>query len=141
MKIIGKNRALEYYFRSVTLLFWFLYWYKWTLITSENYNEILIKSYSILALTYIITRFIDQIFNRSLPSYEFLFHTISIATYIISLFSFIIYPSLIELLYVKMLFSVLLIYVSRKMMTVELNELGLVGIFTGVLILTLTYFY
>lgn len=141
MKIIGKNRALEYYFRLATLLFWFLYWYKWTLITSENYNEILIKSYSILALTYIITRLIDQIFNRSLPCYEFLFHIISIAAYIISLFSFIIYPSLIELLYVKMLFSVLLIYVSRKMMTVELNELGLVGIFTGVLILTLTYFY
>lgn len=44
---------IEMYFRFVSLLFWPIYWYKWTVITVENLNNILFKIYGVIDLVFI----------------------------------------------------------------------------------------
>lgn len=138
---VEKNKILEFYFRIITVLFWPLYWYKWTLITTANYNQILFDIYFSLACPFIFLLFIDMIIYKSNKKYFFLFKLISVATYIVSLYNFMIYPAEISLLYAKIITCILLMHISIKLKKIEKNDIGVVGIFTSALILTFTYFY
>ncbi len=138
---LRKLSFMEIYFRLISLLFWPIYWYKWIVITIQNYNDILFTIYLVLDVIFIVLLFIRYIMKKVSSKRYFLFALSTAVTYLVSLYSFMIYPTNILLLYLKMGMCVFLMIVSWKLIKKEYNDIGVVGILSGLLILLLTYFY
>ena len=136
-----KSKFMEIYFRIVFLLFWPIYWYKWTVITIENYNVVLFRIYFIIDIIFIFILIFKFLLKKINSKRYFLFSLTTAVTYLISLFSFMIYPINVYFLYLKIFMSIILIIVSWNLLKKDNNEIGVVGIIAGFLILVLTYFY
>lgn len=132
---------IEMYFRLVSLLFWPVYWYKWTVITVENYNTILFKIYGVLDILFIFLLLVFFLFKRDKRWWYFIF-SLSMATcYLVSLYSFIMVPVDINWLYIKIGTIIITMIISWNLLRREKNDIGVVGLLTGVLLLVMTYFY
>lgn len=132
---------IEMYFRLVSLLFWPVYWYKWTVITVENYNTILFKIYGVLDILFIFLLLAFFLFKRDKRWWYFIF-SLSMATcYLVSLYSFIMVPVDINWLYIKIGTIIITMIISWNLLRREKNDIGVVGLLTGVLLLIMTYFY
>lgn len=143
-KIKNKKHRLnfiEIYFRLVSLLFWPVYWYKWTVITVENFNNILFEMYAIVDIVFISLLIIVFCVNRRETFRYFLFSLSMSLSYIISLYSFIIVPIDITWLYIKISSLIITMIISWNLLKKESNDIGVVGILTGILLLIMTYFY
>lgn len=132
---------IEMYFRLISLLFWPVYWYKWTVITVENYNTILFKIYGVLDILFIFLLLVFFLFKRDKRWWYFIF-SLSMATcYLVSLYSFIMVPVDINWLYIKIGTIIITMIISWNLLRREKNDIGVVGLLTGVLLLIMTYFY
>nr|WP_314277272.1 hypothetical protein [uncultured Peptostreptococcus sp.] len=143
-KIKNKKHGLnfiEIYFRLVSLLFWPVYWYKWTVITVENFNNTLFEMYAIVDIVFISLLIIVFCVNRRETFRYFLFSLSMSLSYIISLYSFIIVPIDITWLYIKISSLIITMIISWNLLKKESNDIGVVGILTGILLLIMTYFY
>ena len=132
---------LEVFFRFTCMLFWPLYWYKWSVITIANYNEILFNIYLVVSGLFLIVCTMVYIIKKSTTGIYYLYRMVLILTYLESLYSFMVVPRNIEALYVKIILCVLLLLVSNKLIKKDKNDTGVVGILSSILILVLTYFY
>lgn len=138
---IKKLTFLEIYFRMISLLFWPIYWYKWIVITIQNYNQILFNIYFVLDIIFIIFLLLKRLFKKEATKWYFYFMFFTAITYLISLLSLMILPRDISILYLKIILCIVLMIVSWKLIKREYNDIGVVGILSGLLILLLTYFY
>lgn len=132
---------MELYFRFISLLFWPIYWYKWIVITIENYNYILFYIYLAVDSLFIVLLIIWYLRKKIESKRYFLFALSMSITYLITLSSFMIFKTNIMLLYAQIIMCIVLIAVSWKLIKREYNDIGVVGILAGALILILTYFY
>lgn len=132
---------MEIYFRTISLMFWPIYWYKWIVITIENYNKILFQIFLVIDVIFILLLFIRLIRRKVQSKNYFLFTLSTSLTYLVSLFSFMIYPTNTLLLYLKIIMCFILISSSWRLIKRENNDIGVVGIMAGLLLLILTYFY
>ncbi|PSJ32000.1 hypothetical protein UF10_04730 [Peptostreptococcus russellii] len=132
---------MELYFRFISLLFWPIYWYKWIVITIENYNYILFYIYLAVDNLFIVLLIIWYLRKKIESKRYFLFALSMSITYLITLSSFMIFKTNIMLLYAQIIMCIVLIAVSWKLIKREYNDIGVVGILAGALILILTYFY
>lgn len=138
---IKKLTFMELYFRFISLLFWPIYWYKWIVITIENYNYILFYIYLAVDNLFIVLLIIWYLRKKIESKRYFLFALSMSITYLITLSSFMIFKTNIMLLYAQIIMCIVLIAVSWKLIKREYNDIGVVGILAGALILILTYFY
>lgn len=138
---IKKLTFMELYFRFISLLFWPIYWYKWIVITIENYNYILFYIYLAVDSLFIVLLIIWYLRKKIESKRYFLFALSMSITYLITLSSFMIFKTNIILLYAQIIMCIVLIAVSWKLIKREYNDIGVVGILAGALILILTYFY
>lgn len=138
---IKKLTFMELYFRFISLLFWPIYWYKWIVITIENYNYILFYSYLAVDSLFTVLLIIWYLRKKIESKRYFLFALSMSITYLITLSSFMIFKKNIMLLYAQIIMCIVLIAVSWKLIKREYNDIGVVGILAGALILILTYFY
>lgn len=132
---------MELYFRFISLLFWPIYWYKWIVITIENYNYILFYIYLAVDSLFTVLLIIWYLRKKIESKRYFLFALSMSITYLITLSSFMIFKTNIMLLYAQIIMCIVLIAVSWKLIKREYNDIGVVGILAGALILILTYFY
>lgn len=138
---IKKLTFMELYFRFISLLFWPIYWYKWIVITIENYNYILFYIYLAVDSLFTVLLIIWYLRKKIESKRYFLFALSMSITYLITLSSFMIFKKNIMLLYAQIIMCIVLIAVSWKLIKREYNDIGVVGILAGALILILTYFY
>ena len=132
---------MELYFRIISLLFWPIYWYKWIVITIENYNNTLFYIYLGVDGVFIALLIIRYIMKKIDSKRYFKFALSMAVTYLITLTSFMIFKTNIMLLYAQIIMCIVLIFESWKMIREEYNDIGVVGMLAGLLILILTYFY
>lgn len=132
---------MELYFRIISLMFWPIYWYKWIVITIENYNNILFYIYFIVDGIFIVLLIVKYIMRRNDSKRYFKFALSMALTYLITLLSFMIFKTNIILLYAQIFTCIILMVESWKLIKEEYNDIGVVGILAGLLILILTYFY
>lgn len=140
-KKIRELPPMEIYFRIISLMFWPIYWYKWIVITIENYNNILFYLYSIVDGLFIAILIIKYLLKKVESKRYFKFAMSMSITYLITLSSFMIFKTNITLLYLQIVMCIVLIVESWKLIKEEYNDIGVVGILAGLLILILTYFY
>lgn len=142
IKELKKLSFMEIYFRIVSLLFWPIYWYKWIVITIENYNLVLFEVYLVVDSIFILLLLIRKIFKKVTQSNLYFLFALSMSVnYLVSLYSFMICPTNIPVLYLKMFTCILMMIISWKLIKKEDNDIGVVGLMAGILILMLTYFY
>ena len=132
---------IEIYFRLVSILFWPIYWYKWTVITVENFNNVLFNIYGVIDLAFIVLLVIFFLFKRRETLWYFLFSLAIDVFYIVSLYSFIIVPVDINWLYIKIGTIIVTMVISWNLLKRDGNDVGVVGLLSGVLLLIMTYFY
>lgn len=132
---------IEMYFRFVSLLFWPIYWYKWTVITVENLNNILFKIYGVIDLVFIFLLVLFFTIKRRETLWYFIFSLSMSTCYLVSLYSFIMVPVDINWLYIKIGTIIVTMIISWNLLKRDGNDIGVVGLLSGVLILIMTYFY
>lgn len=133
--------CLELYFRLICLVFWPIYWYDWIVITIQNYNQILFNLYFIMDTVFIVFLVIKRFVNAKATKWYFGFMLTTSLTYLVSLYSNMIVPRDVTFLYIKIVLCFLMIFSSWKLIKVEENDIGVVGVLSGLLLLVLTYFY
>ncbi|MBC2577308.1 hypothetical protein HLB30_02110 [Peptostreptococcus russellii] len=142
--MIKKMRELapmELYFRLISLMFWPIYWYKWIVITIENYNNILFYIYFVVDAIF-ITLLIIKYIRKKIESKRYFKFALSMSlTYLITLSSFMIFTTNITLLYAQIIMCIILMVESWKLIKEDYNDIGVVGVLAALLILILTYFY
>ncbi|TQQ84177.1 hypothetical protein EXD82_08190 [Peptacetobacter hominis] len=140
---MNKENILENYFRLLTLTFWPIIWYKWVFISSKDLERVLFFSYASIALIYVI--YFSYTYIKSSdsikPSLMFAYRLSSIATFIITILSFVLFPKSIFLLYAKIIVLFIYLYFSYKEVYRRKNEEGVVGIMSFLLLLIFTIFY
>lgn len=132
---------IEMYFRFVSLLFWPIYWYKWTVITVENLNNILFKIYGVIDLVFIFLLVLFFIIKRRETLWYFIFSLSMSTCYLVSLYSFIMVPVDINWLYIKIGTIIVTMIISWNLLKRDGNDIGVVGLLSGFLLLIMTYFY
>lgn len=132
---------IEMYFRFVSLLFWPIYWYKWTVITVENLNNILFKIYGVIDLVFIFLLVLFFTIKRRETLWYFIFSLSMSTCYLVSLYSFIMVPVDINWLYIKIGTIIVTMIISWNLLRCDGNDIGVVGLLSGVLLLIMTYFY
>ena len=132
---------MELYFRLISLMFWPIYWYKWIVITIENYNNILFYIYFVVDAIF-ITLLIIKYIRKKIESKRYFKFALSMSlTYLITLSSFMIFTTNITLLYAQIIMCIILMVESWKLVKEDYNDIGVVGVLAALLILILTYFY
>lgn len=132
---------IEMYFRFVSLLFWPIYWYKWTVITVENLNNILFKIYGVIDLVFIFLLVLFFTIKRRETLWYYIFSLSMSTCYLVSLYSFIMVPVDINWLYIKIGTIIVTMIISWNLLKRDGNDIGVVGLLSGVLLLIMTYFY
>lgn len=132
---------IEIYFRFVSLLFWPIYWYKWTVITVENLNNILFKIYGVIDLVFIFLLVLFFTIKRRETLWYFIFSLSMSTCYLVSLYSFIMVPVDINWLYIKIGTIIVTMIISWNLLKRDGNDIGVVGLLSGILLLIMTYFY
>ncbi|MFR2518951.1 hypothetical protein [Peptostreptococcus stomatis] len=132
---------IEMYFRFVSLLFWPIYWYKWTVITVENLNNILFKIYGVIDIVFIFLLVLFFTIKRRETLWYFIFSLSMSTCYLVSLYSFIMVPVDINWLYIKIGTIIVTMIISWNLLKRDGNDIGVVGLLSGVLLLIMTYFY
>lgn len=136
-----KIAFIEMYFRFVSLLFWPIYWYKWTVITVENLNNILFKIYGVIDLVFIFLLVLFFTIKRRETLWYFIFSLSMSTCYLVSLYSFIMVPVDINWLYIKIGTIIVTMIISWNLLKRDGNDIGVVGLLSGLLLLIMTYFY
>lgn len=143
IKILESDKFFENYFRFLTICFWPIMWYKWNVISSRKLEYLLFLSYSLLAGIYFLL-FIVRYLKSSSDKKEnmmFFYRLSTIVAFIVSLFSFVLFPKNIPVFYLKLLSISVYFYFSYREVFKKKNDEGVVGIMSFLLLLALTIFY
>ncbi len=141
--MIKKGFILEFLFRTLTILFWIIILYNWIFIPLININLYMFIFYTVIASLYLLFLSIDKIkYNFSqISNIDFLYNFISISTFIIYLFSLLVYSNSLKILFLKFIIILIYFYISYKRTFKLKKEDSLVGIISSILLFTLDVYY
>ena len=135
----------EYYFemgfRGLTLLFWPIIIYKWIFISNIYIERNSFLIFSILAILYIIIMLISQIKNKFLDNIVIYYRISTLISFILTLATFLLYPTNITLLLIKVLAIGIYLYISSKSVYIFKIEECVVGIISSILLLAISICY
>ena len=92
---------LEFYFRTLTVLFWITLLFNWVFIPNPIINYYVFNTYFVLSIIYITLAIINKIKHKSTEirdKVDFYYKLISIITFVISMMYFLLYSNSIKLL-------------------------------------------
>lgn len=128
-------------FRGLTLLFWPLIIYKWIFVSNIYIEQNSFVIFSILAIIYIINIGISQIKYKFLDNIVVYYRISTLISFILSLASFLLYPTNITLMLIKLLSIFIYFYISFKnVYTYKIDE-GVVGLISATLLFVINICY
>ena len=134
---------LEFYFRTLTVLFWITLLFNWVFIPNPIINYYVFNTYFVLSIIYITLAIINKIKHKSIEirdKVDFYYKLISIITFVISMMYFLLYSNSIKLLLIKTFIIFLYFYISFKKVNLK-DEEGVVGIIGSILIFVFATYY
>ncbi|MBU5334900.1 hypothetical protein [Intestinibacter bartlettii] len=134
---------LEFYFRTLTVLFWITLLFNWIFIPNPDINYYIFNTYLILSLIYIILSIINKIKHKCIDiktKVDFFYKSISIITFVVSMMYFLLYSNSIKLLLIKTFIIFIYFYISCKKVNLK-DEEGVVGIIGSILIFVFATYY
>lgn len=135
----------EYYFemgfRGLTLIFWPIIIYKWIFISNVYIERNSFLIFSILATVYIVSISTFQIKYKFLDNIIVYYRVFTLISFILTLASFLLYPTNITLMCLKLLFTFIYLYISFKNVYTHKIEECVVGIISAILLLVINICY
>ena len=130
---------LEFYFRTLTVLFWITLLFNWVFIPNPIINYYVFNTYFVLSIIYITLAIIHKS-TEIRDKVDFYYKLISIITFVISMMYFLLYSNSIKLLLIKTFIIFLYFYISFKKVNLK-DEEGVVGIIGSILIFVFATYY
>lgn len=132
---------LEIYFRGLTLIFWPIIIYKWIFIPNTYIEKNSFLIFTVLAIIYIINIGILQIKYKFLDNIVIYYRISTLISFILTLASFLLYPTNITLMWLKLLSIFIYFYISFKNVYNHKIEECVVGMISAVLLLVISICY
>ncbi|KHS55792.1 hypothetical protein QX51_17465 [Terrisporobacter othiniensis] len=136
-----KEYFFEMGFRGLTLIFWPIIIYKWIFIPNIYMERNSFLIFSILAIIYIINIGISQAKYKFLDNIVIYYRISTLISFILTLASFLLYPTNITLMWLKVLFIFIYFYISFKNVYTYKIEECVVGMISAVLLLVISICY
>ena len=136
-----KEDFFEIYFRALTLLFWPIIIYKWIFISNYYIERNLFVIYSFLAILYMIILIVLQIKNKFLDMIIIYYRIITLISYILTLASFLLFPTNLALMLIKILSISTYLYISYKNVFKYHIDECVVGVISSILLFALSICY
>ena len=136
-----KEKLFDNYFKFLALLFWPIMWYKWIVISNGTLENMLFTIYAIVAIVFIILYSVFMIKYKDITQIDFFYRISTLLAFIFTLFSFLIYPKSLFLLYLKIIFTGIYLYYSIVKTLKFKDDEGVVGIMSSLLLIVITLFY
>ena len=131
----------EFYFRTLTVLFWSILLCNWIFIPNQTVNLYISNIYLILSLIYLALFIKSKTKNGfSRTNYlnkdyiDFFYNFISIIAFVVSMMYFLLYSNNIKLFLIKSLVIFMYLYISFQKVLKSKDENGVVGIISALLI-------
>ena len=138
---MNKEVFFEYYFRFLTLFFWPIIFYKIIFIQNYTLETILFYSYTFVGIIYIALLIFYFMGMKKLRDINLHYRLNTIFSYILTLSTFLLFPTNLTLLYLKFIFILIYFYFSCRMVFRFKNEEGVVGIISSLLLMVIAISY
>lgn len=138
---MDKENFYESYFRFLTLLFWPIICYKWIFIQNSIIELTLFYIYTIVVSIYIILIIVHSIRYKELKNIQLHYRISTSTSYMLTLSTFLLFPTNITLLYLKFISILIYFYFSCRMIFKFKNEEGVVGIISALLLTSIAICY
>ena len=138
---MNKEVFFEYYFRFLTLFFWPIICYKIIFIQNYTLESILFYSYTLVGIIYIALLIFYFMGMKKLRNINLHYRLNTICSYILTLSTFLLFPTNLTLLYLKFIFILIYFYFSCRMVFRFKNEEGVVGIISSLLLMVIAIWY
>ena len=131
----------EMSFRGLTLIFWPLIIYKWIFIPNIYMERNSFLIFSILAIVYMVNIGISQIKYKFLDNIVVYYRVSTLISFVLTLASFLLYPTNITLMWLKLLSIFIYFYISAKNVYNYKVEECVVGMISAILLLVISICY
>ena len=128
-------------FRGLTLMFWPIIIYTWIFIPNIYIEKSSFLIFSILAIIYIINLGILQIRYKLLGNMIAYYRISTLISFILTLATFLLYPTNITLMWLKLLSIFIYFYISFKNVYNHKIEECVVGMISSILLFVITICY
>lgn len=136
-----KEFFFEMYFRGLTILFWPIIIYRFIFLKNIYIERNIFLCFTILAILYIVLIIISQIKNRFLDNIVIYYRIATLISYMLTLPSFLLYPTNITLMMCKLVSIFIYFYISFKNVITYKIEECVVGIISSILLFSLSICY
>lgn len=136
-----KELFFEMYFRVLTLLFWAIIIYNWIFLNNIYIEKNAFLCFTVLSMLYIVLIVISQTKNKFLDNIIIYYRIATLISYILTLPSFLLYPTDIKLMILKLISIFIYLYISCKNAITYKIEECVVGIISAILLLALNICY
>lgn len=138
---MNKAKFLDLYFKFLILTFWPIIWFKWQLFPTLTTSLILFLIYTVLVLIY-IAMFLHYEFSfKASPKVVIAYKISMIVAFVFTIVSFLLFPTNGTFLFLKIMFALILLYISYLEVYKYKIEEGVVGILSSLLIIVFALFY
>ena len=128
-------------FRGLTLMFWPIIIYTWIFIPNTYIEKNSFLIFSILAIIYIINLILLQIKYKLLNNIIIYYRISTLISFILTLATFLLYPTNISLMWLKLLSIFIYFYISFKNVYNHKIEECVVGVIGAILLFVITICY
>ena len=136
-----KEYFLEMGFRGLTLMFWPIIIYKWIFIGNIYIERSCFLIFSIFSIIYILNIIILQIKYKLLDNIVIYYRISTLISFILTLASFLLYPTNIILMFIKLLSIFIYFYISFKNVYNHKIEECVVGMISSILLFVISICY
>lgn len=139
--MINNDKFYDNYFKFLVLLFWPIIWYKKVAVSYHPLEIGMVTLFTILATLYIALFLLFGNKTSTISTIVILYRITLLLSFIVTLFSFLVFPTSLLGLLLKLFFVLLCLYTSCiKVFKYKIEE-GLVGILSSILLLAITLLY
>lgn len=139
--ILKKEYFFEMGFRGLTLMFWPIIIYTWIFIPNIFIEKNSFLIFSILAIIYIISLIILQLKYKFLDNIVIYYRVSTLISFILTLATFLLYPTNITLMWLKLLSIFIYFYISFKNVYNYKIDECVVGVISAILLFVITICY
>lgn len=136
-----KEYFLEMGFRGLTLMFWPIIIYTWIFIPNIYIEKNSFLIFSILAIIYITNLILLQIKYKFFKNIIIYYRISTLISFILTLATFLLYPTNITLMWLKLLSIFIYFYISFKNVYNHKIEECVVGVISAILLFVITICY
>ena len=137
---MNKTKFFDDYFKILVLLFWPIIWFKSVFLATDTISFAFFIIYLALAIIYFIAFTYSSLVKNNCEKIVYFYRISTLLAFIFTLLSFLLFPTNVSLLLIKMIFLAIYFYFSCLMVYKYNNDEGVVGMLSVFLLIAIVLF-